>query len=457
MRREMYFIEAKSPGLHVFSKFPIPRLGTVLLGSILKERGYNSRVFIEDIAPPDWKAFQDVPIVGISSITSTAPRAYRLADEFRAQGKLVLMGGPHPTFLPDEALKHSDFVLRGEAEDSLVELLDALENGTGLDGIRGLSYKIPGSAGYTAVHNPPRDFITDLDSYPIPDFSLVHGFNRKFILPIATSRGCPFDCRFCSVIHMFGRRYRHKSIGRVMRELEQADGRSFIFFIDDNFTADKTRTKALLREMIFSGKKFQWSAQVRSDAATDEELLRLMRDAGCSNVFIGFESINAETLLHYKKKQGIRDIIQAIKAFREHRIRVHGMFVFGSDSDDIKTIRDTGKFARKMGMESVQLLILTPLPGTQVYDEMVKDDRLLHRNWERYDAQHAVFRPSLMTPAELQLETNTAMAKFYSWDAIFSYIANFKFYEGILNFYGKRAVRKAAVDCKEYIKEIGGL
>src|SRR5512143_3570689 len=127
MNKSIYFLEPKSPGIHVFSAYHIPRLGTILLATILRNRGYDTRVFIEDVAKPDWDAMEKASIVGISTITSTAPRAYRLADNFKAQGKTVIMGGPHATFMPDEALEHADFVVRGEGEDTLPELLDAIE------------------------------------------------------------------------------------------------------------------------------------------------------------------------------------------------------------------------------------------------------------------------------------------------------------------------------------------
>ena len=128
--RKISFIEAGAPGLHIFSKFPIPRLGAVLLSTILKERGYEVKTFIEDLAEPDWSFIENSDLVCISTITSTAIKAYRMGKRLRALGIPVIMGGAHPTFLPDEALKYADFVIRGEGEYSLVELLEHLEKGT---------------------------------------------------------------------------------------------------------------------------------------------------------------------------------------------------------------------------------------------------------------------------------------------------------------------------------------
>ncbi len=455
MHAKICFIEAKSPGAHVFSAFPIPRLGTVLLATILKGLGYETRVFIEDVEAIDWKEVDSCRLIGISTITSTAPRAYKIADRLRAKGKTVIIGGPHVTFLPDEALRHADFVVRGEGEETMVELLKAIEDGSSFGRIKGLSWHSPQGP----AHNEPRELISDLDPYPAPDFSLVRGWSPKSILPVATSRGCPFDCSFCSVIHMFGRKYRFKSIDKVIGEIRAgAPGGSFVFFIDDNFTANRNRTKELLRRIIDEGRttgmKFNWSAQVRSDAASDPELIDLMKRSGCENVFIGFESVNEKTLRLFNKKQGVEDIVGAVRAFHARGIRIHGMFVLGSDTDDAETIRNTQLFARKMDIESVQFLVLTPLPGTPVYKEFEAQGRLLHKDWSKYDAHYAVFRPLLMSPSELQRETFKAMAKFYSWSKIFRHISRFNFYCGMLGLYGKQSVKKARVKSEQYLRDM---
>ena len=253
---------------------------------------------------------------------------------------------------------------------------------------------------------------------------------------------------------MFGRKYRFKSIEKIIEELSTATSGSFVFFIDDNFTANKKRTKELLRRIIALGLKFNWSAQVRSDAASDPELLDLMKRSGCENVFIGFESVNKKTLELFNKKQGVDDIIRAVEAFHARKIRIHGMFVFGSDMDDAAAIRETQSFARKMHLESVQFLILTPLPGTPVYEEFKEHGRLLHSDWSKYDAQHTVYRPALMSPSELQRETFKAMAKFYSWSKIFRHISRFNFYCGMLGLYGKRAVKKGRTESEKYLREM---
>jgi radical SAM superfamily enzyme YgiQ (UPF0313 family) len=451
--RNIYFIEAKSPGAHIFSRAPFPRLGTILLATILRDRGYNTKVFIEDISKPDWKLLEDADMICISSITSTAPRAYQIAKRFSSRGTPVVMGGPHSTFMPEESLLYADYVVRGEGEETLIELVEHLNSGLPLDTIKGLSFKT-GQDGIR--HNPLRELISDLDAAPIPDIGLVHKWKKaKAIVPIATSRGCPFACKFCSVIQMFGRRYRFKSINRVIDEIKVlASQKSHVFFVDDNFAANKKRTKALLETMLDNNIRIEWSAQVRTDIARDQELIELMKATGCFNVYIGFESINPKTLALFNKNQAVEDIDNCIRLLKKHSIGIHGMFVLGSDVDDIQTIRNTQKYAKELGIESVQFLMLTPLPGTPVFKELQSQGRIIHTDWSKYDAHHAVFEPKLMTAFELHVETLKAMAKFYSWASILRNLWKFDFFYGFIGLYGKKSVKKSLSNTKKYLEHL---
>jgi len=451
--KNIYFIEAKSPGSHIFSRTALPRLGSILLATILKNRGYNAMAFIEDIASLEWKRLEDADLICISSISSTAPRAFQIAERFKKLGIPVALGGVHSTFLPDESLAYADYVIRGEGEETLVELLEHLNSGKPLDSIKGLSFK--NSKG-EIVHNPARELLKDLNDAPIPDFSIVHKWAEKAkVVPIATSRGCPFACKFCSVIPMFGRQYRFKTIDRILEEIKAAaPQRGHVFFIDDNFAANRKRTKTLLRALIDNRTKFEWSAQVRTDVAKDPELLDLMKKAGCFSVYIGFESINPATLSLYNKSQGLEDIENAIRAVKKRSINIHGMFVLGSDTDDIKTIRNTAKFAKKLAINSIQFMMLTPLPGTPVFEELKSSGRLIHTDWSKYDAHHAVYEPKLMTAFELHVETLKAMSKFYSWPAIFRNLWQFDFFYAVVGLYGKRSVKKALSGTRDYLDQL---
>ncbi len=357
--RKVTLIEPRPPGYHVYSRFALPRLGLPILGAILKQRGVDVAVYCQDFHPIDFADVLASDLVGISTTTSTAPEAFRIARRVKEAGIPVVVGGSHVTFLPDEALAHADFCVRGEGEDTFPELVDALDTGSGFDSIRGLSYKF----GDEIHHNPDRGLVKDLNSLPLPDLSLIKGNARMGISPIITSRGCPYNCNFCSVTPMFGRACRYRDTESVIEEL-RASQRKMTFFYDDNFCSNPNRTKALLDRMLSEGIGGPWSAQVRADVVRDRELIKLFKRSGCWVLYIGFESASAETLAEYNKRQTVEEMAEAVRILHEHRILVHGMFVLGADSDTIPGIRSTVDFAMRHGIDTAQFMALTPLPGT---------------------------------------------------------------------------------------------
>ncbi|MEK7193891.1 MAG: radical SAM protein [Patescibacteria group bacterium] len=414
---KIVFIEPKPSGLHIFSRWSayIPRLGSVLLATILKQAGHKANVFIEAVSKIDWDKVFSADVVMLSTITSTAPGAYYCAKRISDRGIPVVLGGPHPTALPDEALKYADFAVRGEGEEVVLPLVKAIETGKGFENIKGLSYKLFGKI----IHNSPVSSWCDLDDYPAPDFSLVDGWTGKNIVSIQTSRGCPFGCKFCSVTATFGRKMRYKTTERVIEEIKANLPCRHIFFCDDNFTANKERAKNLLKRIIEEKLNIEWSCQIRVDAAKDEELVSLMKKAGCFTVCIGMESINPESLKESKKAQTVEDIIASVRMFHRHKIRVYGMFVAGFDSDTIKTIRQTVKFVKKEEIDLIQIAILTPLPGTATYSELKAENRLLPGiGWDKYDGHYVVFRPENILADRLQIEAMKASARFYSWQQV---------------------------------------
>jgi radical SAM superfamily enzyme YgiQ (UPF0313 family) len=437
--KKIVFVEPKSTHLHVYSRVCIPRLGSVLLGTMMRNRGYDVRVYIEDIQAVDMAEVLSADLVGISAITSTAPQSYRLADKVREAGGIAVLGGTHTSFLPQEGLEHADYVVRGEGEFAFLELLDAIERGEGFDKIQNLSYL----AGDRVVSNPERPKIPNLDVNPIPDYSLISGWKPGGVISVATSRGCPFSCTFCSVPGMYGHAFRTHSVGRVLDELERHRGNLYTFFADDIFTANKKRVKELLRGMIDRNLTPQWGAQVRTETVDDPELLALMRDSNCFNVYVGFESINPRTLKLFQKKQDLAKIERAIERFHAHKIRIHGMFVVGSDEDDVETVDATADFALKHDIDSIQFMILTPIPGSPDWDDLYErgEKYVISRNWSMYDGHHCVHQPRRMSPYELQMAAIKAMGKFYSWRGIFQKVMKRDIYYAGIRYWGKKMIR----------------
>ncbi len=322
------------------------------------------------------------------------------------------MGGPHVTADAAEALEYCDYVVRGEGETAILQLLDRLKNGADVSNVPGISYKKNGGC----VHNPALTEKVDLTKLPAMDFSSCKSFSGPDEYPaeVMFSRGCPYGCNFCSVTTTFGRKYRHKTVEQIIETLKPFTNR-VVNFIDDNFAANPKKTKELLRRMIETETApIRYSCQIRKNAPRDEELIGLLRKTRCKIAYVGLESINPATLKQYKKGQTVEQIVSSIKVFRKYGIGLHGMFVLGAKDDTVETIESTIDFALKTGLDTIQLCALTPFPGTSVYDEMSASGRVLHRKWELYDGLHVVIRPEKMTPYELQVGIMRGMKRFYS-------------------------------------------
>jgi radical SAM superfamily enzyme YgiQ (UPF0313 family) len=451
-------VEPKTAGVHVYSKFKLPRLGLPLLGALLeRELGIRPVIYFQELGNIDWEDIAESDLVGISTITTTAPEAYSMLDKIKQRGDIpVVMGGPHVTFLPEEALyRGADFVVRGEGEFAFVELVKKLRDGeTDFENISGLSYR----NGDSCFHNSTFPRVKHLDDLPWPDLTMIKNFEKIRIMPVMTSRGCPYNCKFCSVTKMFGRRYRFRDTAKVLDELEvlhKRNPRASIFFYDDNFTANPKRTKELLRGMLDRGIKAKWTAQARVDVVRDREIMELMRESGCLFLYLGLESINPATLESYRKQQTVQDISEAVRVIHEYGIRVHGMFVLGSDDDDLETIRETVRFARGMKIDTVQFLVLTPLPGTETYEELWQQGRILVDDWSKYSGHHVVFSPSKMTPYQLQKEGSIgSMRRFYSLWQCWKMGLLFRWWDFAIYAYAHHAISRFKSLNREFLKDL---
>lgn len=413
---KVVFIEPRSAQANVYSKLPMPLLGPIYLGTILRNRGHQVEIYNEDFYTPDYSKLQ-ADVIGISILTSTAKRGYEIAKKLSRE-KLI-MGGVHASLLPEEAIQFARQVVVGEAEEVIADVIEGRIN----DPI---------------VYGRP---VENLDNLPQPDFSLVKGCGSyPLLMPISTSRGCPFDCSFCSVTKVFGRKYRFRSAENVIKELLSRSANE-LFFCDDNFTANPKRTHRLLGLML-KHRIRNWCCQVRCEIAKDNELLSLMSKAGCKVVCIGFESINPESLKAYEKRQNLEDIINSIRCFHKKRIKIHGMFVLGSDGDSEKTIWDTIKFAIKQKIDTIQMSILTPFPGTKIHEMLKMQKRIFTKDWNLYDGQHIVFNPKLLSAKELQLNLIKAYRKFYSLPRSLSMFLKLRLRNAVFNLMGYAIIKE---------------
>ena len=448
-------IEPEPPGVHTFSKVLLPRLGLPLIAATLKSHGHDVRIHAPQMAPVPWDEVFSADLVGISTTTSTATAGYAFADDIRAHGVPVIMGGSHVTFMADEALAHADYVGRGEGgEQLMVELLEALAGSRPLESVAGLSFTRDGRA----VHNESRGWCTVLDDLPFPDLSAIEGHERLLTTPIMTSWGCPFNCTFCSVTAMFGKKYRFRGADSVIAEIREKRPKR-IFFYDDNLAAHKGRLKELLRRMIDEDLVLPWMAQVRTDVVRDEELLDLMKRSGCLIVFLGLESVSQETLDAYDKHQTVDDIAQGIRKLHEHGILSHGMFVLGADSDTLRTVRDTVDFALANHIDSIMMSALTPLPGTPQYEDLAAAGRIFDHRWEHYDSHHVVFHPQHMRAYDLQNEVLHAYLRFYSVGQWLKALLSFSAVKLLLKSWGRWTIKSWRKDARNgaFMEELKAL
>lgn len=395
--KRVLFVEPRGAPSNVFAAFmTMPLLGPVYLATIAKQAGYDAEILNENILGRNLKPSElRADILCVSCLTPTIKRGIELAKEykfFNPNGKTIV-GGIHASMIPHDVAPYFDQVVVGEAENIILDIL---------------SGKIKDKIVYTEM---PKD----LDSFPLPDFKLTKDWQKIGTWPVMASRGCPYNCNFCSVTKMFGRGYRVQSPERVMREIMRYK-RKMVFFSDDNFAADPERTDKLLNLMIESGFKREWSAQVRANVATKHpKLVAKMREANCIRVAVGFESINPKSLVEMNKNQTVEDIRRSIKVFHDNGIMVHGMFILGNDSDTKGVFKMTSDFCHDNDLDYVQYGILTPPPGTQIYSELEKQKRILHKRWEFYDGLHVVFKPKQMTADELQRGALECFGDFYSY------------------------------------------
>lgn len=405
--KHILFLEPKSSHLHVYSDAYIPRIGSLLLATILRNHGYGIRVMLEEVERIDTAEFAESDLVCISSLTSTAPGSYQYADFIRNvyPDKVIVMGGTHPTFMPEEALEHCHFVVRGEGEEALVELIRCLSAGADFRSIANLSWQENGQT----FHNPERPKTDDLDILPIPDFNLIPN-GKMDIMSIQTQRGCPWDCSFCTVTKLNGHKLRGHSVERVLQMMEtylKHPDLVYLFFADDIFNVPVERTMAIMQGMIDRKLKIPWAAQMRHEVSKQPALLKKMREAGCDRIMVGFEAIDEAALELYGKKETALDVEHAIDAIHSHGIDIHGMFIAGASSDRQQTIEYQFEFARRKNLATSQCMILTYLPGA---DDTVRYNLqggdYLSRDWSHYDGHHANHPHPNMTRYEL---VNTVM------------------------------------------------
>jgi len=335
-------------------------------------------------------------LVGISCMTAVAPRAYQLSSVFRKKGAKVVLGGIHPTVMPDEAIAHCDCVVMGEAEGCWGELIDDFR--------------------HNRLKKFYRSFNFDLTKFPMA--KLNHNLAPFHVSPILCTRGCPYNCEFCSVTDLYGKKLRHRRVKDIVTEIATRGGKRF-FFLDDNIVGDVKFAQELF--VALSDLKIRWVGQASISLTKDKSLLNLAKKSGCAGLFIGLESVSSDNLKRLRKTPGdAKDYSQAIKIIRDAGILFHASLVFGFDGDDKTIFEKTLDFLVRNKIPSATFNILTPYPGTAFFERFKKEGRLLSQNWWDYNHSTVVFRPKNMTPEELAEGFVWIRKNFYAKASIFT-------------------------------------
>ncbi len=346
----------------------------------LTPEGWDIEILDENIKEFEYK---EADLVGITSFTTNINRAYEIAAIYKEKGTKVVLGGIHASVMPDEAVNYVDAVVVGEAELVWGQLIEDFNNGC-------LKDKYIGSKADIKTTNflPRRDLLS-------PEY---------FWGSIQTSRGCPFDCDFCSVSRYLGREYRKKSVDNILDELETIEN-EYVFFLDDNVVGygKESEEKAiqLFKGMIDRKINKKWWMQTSINTGENEELLKYASESGCLFALVGIEAINEENLKTMKKgvnlKAGVDNFKRIINRFHKHGIAVLGAFIIGNDNDTMEHYNELGDFLIKAGVDAAQVAILTPLPGSALFDRLNSEGRLRYKDfpsdWSKYRLSHLVHEP----------------------------------------------------------------
>lgn len=332
-------------------------------------------------------------LIGITAMTPLAPKAYAIADRYRRQGIPVVMGGYHPTVLPNEALEHASSVCIGEAENVWPAIV--------ADAMAGRLREIYRADDFPCLENLPKP---RRDLVPVPRSRRFEHINVYFV---QTTRGCPHRCSFCAVTSVLGGRLRHRPVAEVEAELESLGIRrlgrgrkrdlfhNIVFFTDDNIVGDRGYSKDLLR--MVSRFNLKWVGQASTNVADNEEVLELLRASGCMGLAVGFETLSQKNIRDVGK--GVNrapEYLDRVRKIHRYGIGLAGNFIFGFDHDDSSAFSDVVEFVDKARLEGFYYSLLTPYPGTPFYEQMEAEGRIVERDWSLYDTDHVVYRPRLM-------------------------------------------------------------
>ncbi|RPI58705.1 MAG: radical SAM protein [Chloroflexi bacterium] len=418
-------IISPQPGILVGGSYHdiMPVFGPLLVGTILARHGYEVKIFEERLWPMDWDYILSSDAIGLYVMTCTVRRSMDHSRRIKAHNPAIpiVAGGTHVSELPEDTLRFVDYVVRKEADETLPDLLNALQQGRDPAGVPGISFKRDGQI----IHTPDRPPVRDIDV--IPDMSLIHRFKsdprwklwfqgRKVLNVIQASRGCPFSCSFCYGTRMLGVGYRMRSVESLVDEIKAriaySESKKFLF-VDNHFVGNPRFTRQLLVRLKAEGIRFLWClAFTRIEVANHEDILDLMVDVGITNLHIGLESFHDTSLSGYNKRQSRQQVIDALQTIRQKGLRISGSFVLGTDNDTLETTRETVDLALEYGVHNYIGFSIMEFPGV-TSPGLVPTNRMIIRDYDYGNGTFVMHFPKNMRPSVLQREMNRGLRRFY--------------------------------------------
>lgn len=448
------------------SRIVMPDYGLPVIGTILSEMGYDVKVYVERIKPPEWDRIAASDLICFSSWCAGADKMHRLAREIQSRlGIPIIIGGVYASYFPESCLQHCDYVVFGEGDETIVELVETLTKEGELNQVSGIAYRVGDQVHFTLQRSGPSKFNT------IPNYSLIEGYPRMGILDILmqrkkpwmtvqASRGCPFNCAFCIVHTMFHGSYRTREIESVIADLrdKRQYGRQLIF-VDNEFAADRSYAKKLLRRIIEEDFGFKMTVFARVEVIEDDELLSLMRRAGVTHIYQGYESIHPETLSAFNKRQDLEQIEAAIQKLHSLGFGILGSFVMGADTDTLETTQRTVDFVLHQKLFNAYFWpIMGLFPEKRLgYQTIIPWYRGIFLEWKYYDGYFVTHFPLQMTPSQLQRSLINAYRSIYAPTQVVQALKDRKFGDAkakILLRYLWRDIEKGAQEYLPFLEEL---
>ena len=405
----------------IYTNANLPARGINTLGAVAKSAGFLNIAYIDKYHgninnQRNRRLLSRAALIGVSSITRTDSQAMELLDQYK--DKITIAGGFGPTFRYSDYVKHADVVVIGEAEDTFPELLLTFAGEKGsLDEVDGIAYD---KNGEVVVTKPRKPLSPERLSLIHPDYDKIT-LNSVRTFSVEDSRGCPKNCKFCTVTKAYGRIFRNKTDKWIVDELARTQGHgTSVFFTGDNFIGNPERAKGILKSIIKSGLNKRYGViEATIQLADYPEIMNLLWKAGVRSVCLGIESINDDILKELNKGYDAKKVKESVKKIRDYGFLVHGMFIIGADNDNPEKARQLGEWASR-NVDSAQFFALIPLPGTDIEKQFRQEGRLIYpkgnEHFHLYDGDHVLFKPKNFKSAyHLQKTVYKIYENFYSW------------------------------------------